>query len=215
MSVLLPRKSLPPAEPPAERELIDRRTGQPRRVTAKMRKAVRLLLDGSCRTLKAASERVGVHPDYLSRALRQPHVLQYVDEQARASLAAGKMLAMSRLLQLIHAESEHVSFDASAHALAIAGIRPVGDPTVALNVSLAAPGYCIDLVSDPREPTMKTIEHRREEAAREPEPATADQQNRGRPRADALPPWPGLHQVGTDRQGDPIFAPEKQKEKDQ
>ena len=158
MSGLLPRKSLAPDE----RGLVDRRTGQPRRVTPKVRRAVRLLLDGSCRTLKAAAERVGVSPEYISRALRQPHVLNFVDEQARAQLATGKMLATSRLLELIHAQSEHVSFDASAHALAIAGIRPVGDPSIALNVSLGAPGYCIDLVSDPREAGMKTIEHRRD-----------------------------------------------------
>ena len=240
MSGLLPRKSLPPDE----RGLVDRRTGQPRRVTPKMRKAVRLLLDGSCRTLKAAAERVGVSAEYLSRALRQPHVLQYVDEQARVQLATGKMLASARLLELIHAQSEHVSFDASAHALAIAGIRPVGDPAVALNVSLVSPGYVLDLQTDPREALaanhpLRTIEHQREEAPKEPESKVESFHLDGREPANlakpdapqtiaagagtpgklsqgsgqrAIPPFPGLVQTGTDRHGNPIFSTDKQKE---
>ncbi len=158
----LPRKSLPPDK----RELVDRRTGQPKRVSAKLRKAIALLNDGEVRTLRAAAVRVGIHPDYLSRALKAPHVRAFVDERVNGSLYAAKSVAASRAIDLMFSQSEHVCLDATELILGVNGIRAVGNPAVSLNVSLAAPGYCIDLVSDPREAGMKTIEHQRNEAAK-------------------------------------------------
>ena len=198
----LAKVSLPPV-PAGDSSLIDRRNGKPKRITPKVRKAVRLLLDGSCRTLKAAAEQVGVSAEYISRALRQPHVLAYVDEQARARLAAGKMLATSRLLELIHATSEHVSFDAASHALAINGIRPVGDsPIVSVSVS---PGYCIDVISDPREalaanhprPELRMIDGDTGKVVSEAPTTPAPQR--------ATPPFPDLVQTGVNRVG-PVFS---------
>jgi hypothetical protein len=92
---------------------IDKRSGKPRRITAKVKKAVRLLNTGECTTLKAAAERAGLHPYHLSRAFKLPHVQLYIDESTRDTLATGKMLGAARLLELIHSKSDHVSFDAS------------------------------------------------------------------------------------------------------
>ena len=88
-------------------------------------------------TLKAAAEKAKVHPDYLSRSFRQPHVALFIDAEAKARLATGKLAATSRLLQLLHAESEHVSFDAAKHTLAVNGIRPEPDQNLAINLNVS------------------------------------------------------------------------------
>ncbi len=76
-----------------------------------------MLLNGDVTTLKAAAERARIHPDYLSRSFRKPHAMLFIDSEARARLAVGKLAASARLLDLLHAESEHVSFDAAKHTL--------------------------------------------------------------------------------------------------
>src|SRR5687768_7841143 len=108
-------KMSPLPVPAGDLALIDRRNGKPRRITARVKKAVALLLNGDVTTLKAAAERAKVHPDYLSRSFRKPHVALFIDAEAKARLATGKLAATSRLLDLLHAESEHVSFDAARH----------------------------------------------------------------------------------------------------
>ena len=135
--------------PAGDLALIDRRSGKPKRITAKVKKAVGLLLNGDVNTLKAAAERANVSPEYLSRAFRQPHVVVFIDAEARARLATGKLAATSRLLELLHAQSEHVSFDAAKHTLALSGIRPEPDQNLAINLNVS-PGYIIDILTDPR-----------------------------------------------------------------
>lgn len=197
--------------PAGDLTLIDRRSGKPKRITAKVKKAVSLLLNGDVTTLKAAAERAKVHPDYLSRSFHKPHVALFIDAEARARLATGKLAATSRLLQLLHAQSEHVSFDAAKHTLAVNGIRPEPDQNLAINLNVS-PGYCIDVISDPREALaanhplaqLRTIEGHGDVT---PAPALHEP-----PRA--IPPFPDYVQTCTDRHGNPIFAPEKQKEND-
>ena len=83
--------------------------------------------------------------------------------------------------------------------LALNGIRPDAEQTV-VNVNVA-PGYCIDLQTDPREslaanhPTddLRTIEGKVVSRA----PASAPQR--------ATPPFPGLIQSGEDA-GGPVFS---------
>ena len=131
-----------PADPSS---LIDGRTGAPKRVPPKVRKAVRLLLEGSATTITAAAGQVGMHPDSLSRAFRQPHVKLYIDERTRALLDSGKTIAAARLMELVRAQSEHVSLDASKLALSINGIKPAEH---GVNISInnnVTPGYIIDL----------------------------------------------------------------------
>lgn len=128
---------------------IDRRSGKPKRVPKKLKEVIRLLLDGTCKTVKAAGERAGLTSEsYLSVALRQPHVLAYIDERTRGTLAEGKTIAAARLLNLIHSKSDHVSFDAAAHVLGINNIAPpaANAPMVNVNVN---PGYIISMI-DPR-----------------------------------------------------------------
>lgn len=63
----------------------------------------------------------------------------------------------ARLEALIDSASDHVAFDASKHVLAIAGIKPVAEPQVSVNIDVRA-GYVIDLseyVEQPKD--MKVI----------------------------------------------------------
>ena len=150
-----PSNGTAPAAPDA---FIDRRSGKPRRITAKVKKAVRLLNTGECITLKAAAERAGLHPDHLSRSFKLPHVQRYIDQATRDTLTTGKMLGAARLLQLIHSKSEHVSFDASVHALGIGGIRPSADPSMALLNVNVSPGYVISFEDPRQEEGTKTPE---------------------------------------------------------
>jgi len=124
-----------------------------------------LLLTGECTTITAACARVHYSKEYISRRMRQPHVLNYVDQQVKSRLAEGKLVASARLVQLIHAKSEHVSLDASVQTLGINGIAPP-DPSfrndVNININAAPAGYVIDLSPfDDRErmTAPPTIEH--------------------------------------------------------
>ena len=130
--------------------LIDRRTNKPRRVTAKIKKVVRLLISGECKTLLAAATRSDVSADYVGRALKWPHVRVYIDTQTRDALAAGSMIGASRVLELINgAKSEHVALNAAELALGINGIRPA-ESGMNININNISPGYIIDL-TNPRD----------------------------------------------------------------
>lgn len=126
--------------------LVDGRSGRPRRVSKKIKQAIRGLLDGKYRTQSAAAIGESLSGDYLQRALHKPHVLSYIDVQVQKMLQSGKLRATGRLLELIDSKSDHVSFDASLATLGINGIRPVEAPSTHIvnNVNVAA-GYVIDL----------------------------------------------------------------------
>ena len=131
-----------PADPSS---LIDGRTGKRKRVTRKVARAIGLMLEGRATTYTAAAGQVDMHPDSLSRALKQPHVKRHLDERTQALLDFGKTIAAGRLMQLINAESEHVSLDAAKLTLGISGIRPADN---GVNISInnnVTPGYIIDL----------------------------------------------------------------------
>lgn len=71
------------------------------------------------------------------------------------------MRATARVLELLDASSDHVSFEASKHVLAIAGIKPTADAQVSINIDIKA-GYVIDLTDAPisaRPAPAMTIEH--------------------------------------------------------
>ena len=153
------RERLPPA--PTDLALVNKQTGKPLRVPAKLKEFFKLLLTGECTTIKAACSRVGYSNEYISRRMRQPHILNYIDQQVKSRLAEGKLVASARLVDLIHAKSEHVSFDASVHTLAVNGIAaPQANVSVLINNNIS-PGYVIDLSpgDDAAERTPRTIEH--------------------------------------------------------
>ena len=104
------------------------------RPSRKIREAIALLCSGACKNQKAAAERVGIHPGHLSRELGRDETRVYYTREARKSIAAGTMRASARLLELIDSDSQHVSFDATKHLLAIENIRPP-DQGATLNIN--------------------------------------------------------------------------------
>jgi hypothetical protein len=114
------------------------------RIPPKIAEAVRLLLDGTCKTQKAAAERVGMNATYLCEALTKPKIQAFIARETRKTITQGTMRASARLLELVDASSEHVSLDASKHVLAIEGIRPPEQGAANVNVNVSV-GYVIDL----------------------------------------------------------------------
>jgi hypothetical protein len=134
-----PSRELTTTEPKPIRE---------RRVSKRIAEVVRLLLTGECKTQKAAAERVGMNPGYLSEALRKQHVRVFIERRTRETLANGTMRASARLLELMDSASDNVSLDAVKHELALNGHKPTADPVAQVNINIRA-GYVIDLSDDP------------------------------------------------------------------
>jgi hypothetical protein len=126
-----------------------------RRVPPRVRDAINELVYGRAKTITAAAEKVGLSRERLSRALSEPHIADYLRTRAARVVGLASGRAAARLAELIDAGSEHVSFDATRHVLAIAGIKPATDPQLNVNIELKA-GYVIDL-SEPGEPTAKIV----------------------------------------------------------
>lgn len=128
--------------------LIDKRTGKPKRIPAKVRRAIKLIATGECTTTKAAAERVGMHPDWLRRVLAMPHVGTFIARTARETIGAAQLRASARMVELIDADSEHVSADMSKHVSAINGLAPPTGPGITINNTVSA-GYVIELKGAP------------------------------------------------------------------
>jgi len=141
-----------------QRELTTTDPKPPRepRISKRLAEVVRLLLTGECKTQKAAAERVGMNETYLSEALRKPSTRVFIERRMRESIANGSMRASARLVELLDASSEHVSFDAARHLLAIQGIKPAAEATTNVNLHVAC-GYVIDLRSDEEVAAQKRI----------------------------------------------------------
>jgi hypothetical protein len=132
------------------------KTVKPKRIPRRIAEVVNLLVTGECKTIKAAAERTGMHPNYVSGALKKPEIRVFIERAARETIANGTMRASARLIELLDAGSEHVSLDASKHMLAIAGIKPTADAQVSVNIDIKA-GYVIDLTDEPKR--VQVIDH--------------------------------------------------------
>lgn len=131
--------------------------GKEPRIPARVRDACALLASGECKTVKAAAERVKLSRTHLSRMLGRTHVQVFIERESRRTIALGQLRASSRVIELLDAQSEHVSLDASKHVLAIGNIRPPESGShVSVNVGVSV-GYVIDLTS--QQPGARTIEH--------------------------------------------------------
>jgi hypothetical protein len=120
-----------------------------RPISKAIRIAVDALTSGEAKTITIAAEKAGIDRSYLSRELSKSHIAEYLRQKAARVVAIAAGRASGRLVELLDASSEHVSFDATKHTLGIAGIKPVADPNVNLNFEFKAAGYVIDLRDDP------------------------------------------------------------------
>ena len=113
------------------------------RISKRMRQAL-VLLATKGKTQRDAAKAVGLSEWHLSKELRKPHVQVFIARTARQSIQLGVLRASNRVLELIDADSEHVSLDASKHVLAIEGIKPANDSQVSVSIDIKA-GWVIDL----------------------------------------------------------------------
>jgi hypothetical protein len=91
---------------------------------------------------------VNLDERHLSRAFKQPHVRDHIEDRTRSFLSEGKLVAGARLLELVHAKSEHVSLDAARHLLAVNGIAPPTDGgglNININNNSVVAGYVVDM----------------------------------------------------------------------
>lgn len=118
----------------------------PRRrpISKRLRRAIKLIATGQARQGDAAAK-AGLNESYLSRAMKRPDVQTLRDDLTREALARASLRGSYRLEQLIDSDSDHVSFDASRHALAIAGYKPADTPTIVNNNMMVLSGYVVDL----------------------------------------------------------------------
>jgi hypothetical protein len=109
-----------------------------------IRIAVEALTSGDAKTVTDAAEKAGITREYLSRRLSEPHIAEYLRQKAARVVAIAAGRASGRLVELLDSPSDHVSFDATKHTLAIAAIKPAAEPNISLNIEMRA-GYVIDL----------------------------------------------------------------------
>src|ERR1700730_9733189 len=139
-------KGGPPAEP------IDKAL----RITARVRRAVDLLATGKCKTQTEAAETVGLCRESLHRALRKPHILEFMRQRAVHTIAMAAGRAAEVKAELLDCPDSMVRDRSSTFVLGVAGIAPATSPSVNINLEIKA-GYVIDISEAPR-PTQ-TIEH--------------------------------------------------------
>lgn len=130
----------------------------------RVKAAIRLLASGECRTITAAAARVAMSRERLSKAINAPTGQAFLAAQRRELISAGSMRAAQRLVDLIDSQSDHVSFDAAKHVLAIEGVRPDPNPAVNVNVGVSV-GYIVKLKHAETEGAV--IEHDPTQTARE------------------------------------------------
>jgi hypothetical protein len=122
---------------------------KPLPVTPKVRRAILLFVNGDCKQITEAAERVGLARESLSKALDRPHVVAYLQQRTRKRLEILAARAGAVKGELLDSDNEMVRDRASSFVLGLAGIQPANTPGVALNIEIKA-GYVIDLTDDPR-----------------------------------------------------------------
>ena len=118
-----------------------------RPIGRKLKQAIDLLLDGTCKNQKAACDRLKLSPSYLSRSLKSERIRVYVARRTRETIAASQLPATATVLRLLEsARSEHVQFDAAKHMMALNGYHASPQaPGVTINTGNV--GYVIRLAT--------------------------------------------------------------------
>lgn len=123
-------------------------------VSRRVRHAIDLIINGEAKTQKAAAEKAGLTRERFCRALKESHVIEYLDQQTRVLLAQSRAPAAATLMTLLEqAKSEHVRKDVATTLLGYSGIHATGErgPLVTIGIGGGA-GYIIDLRGPGGEP---------------------------------------------------------------
>jgi hypothetical protein len=107
------------------------------------------LLDGTCKSQRAACERFNLSESYVSRSLKREKIRVYLTRRTSEAIAASQLPATSTVLRLMEmAKSEHVQIEAAKHMLALNGYHanPTA-PGVTINTGVGGIGYVICLAN--------------------------------------------------------------------
>jgi hypothetical protein len=127
-----------------------------RPISKRMQKVLSLIATKGM-TQREAAKQGGMSETYLSTALRKPEIGAFIARKCRETIQIGTLRASNRVLELIDAQSEHVSLDASKHVLAIEGIRPPDQGQVSVNVGVSV-GYVLDWSGGAPQQPVTTID---------------------------------------------------------
>ena len=133
-------------------------TERKRPIAKKIRVAIEAITSGEVKTITDAAEKAGITREHLSRELSKPHVAEFLRQKAARVVAIAAGRASARLVELIDADSEHVSAEMTKHTLAVAAIKPASDGNINLNLGdVPRAGYVI-ILSEPGERARRTID---------------------------------------------------------
>lgn len=127
------------------------------RIPPRVSKAIRLLLSGECRSIKAAATRVKMDYGHLCESIRKPQVQVFIAQRTRETIVSAQMPAAATIVRLLNDDSGHVQADIAKHVLAIAGIAPPQGNQVTVNVDVS-PGYVIDVSAERVVPHEQTTQ---------------------------------------------------------
>jgi hypothetical protein len=116
----------------------------PRRISAKVRRAIDLMATGECKKICDAAEKVGLARESLSRALAKPHVVEHMRQRAVRTIQAAAARAAEVKAELLDCGDSMARDRASTFVLGTAGIGPATAPSLSINLEMRA-GYVIDL----------------------------------------------------------------------
>lgn len=116
-----------------------------RRISPAVKQALDLLFSGECKTQKAAAERVGISPEYLSRQLAQDHVNAYFRRKADREIRALLPSAVAVKAAILDKGSEKYQNEVASEIMAIGGIAAPKQPGLTINNNVAVAGYVIGL----------------------------------------------------------------------
>jgi hypothetical protein len=138
--------------PPAKRALraLNKPAGEVepnRRISAKVRAGIDVLVSGDCKTIVEAAAKAGLARESLSRALSLPHVAQHLREKVQRHLAIMAARAGFVKGELLDSANEMVRDRASSFVLGLAGIAPT-DPNLRSGTG-QQPGLQIVIVQGP------------------------------------------------------------------
>jgi hypothetical protein len=111
--------------------------------------AIELIATGRVKTIQSAAERIGWERSRLSKRLSRPECIEAMKARAAKEVALGSGRAAARLNELIDGPSAKVALEATKFSLQTAGIGPVRDPNVNINLGMPRAGYVISLEERP------------------------------------------------------------------
>ncbi|MBR1249189.1 hypothetical protein JQ609_19955 [Bradyrhizobium sp. AUGA SZCCT0169] len=125
----------------------EQKPAKTRVVSRRVRHAIDLMISGQAKTQKDAAEKAGLTRERFCRALKESHVIEYLDGQTRVLLAQSRAPAAATLMTLLEqAKSEHVRKDVATTLLGYSGFHATGDRGPIVNIGIGAgAGYIIDL----------------------------------------------------------------------